>query len=171
MPSYGPNDFISSSKPLLIDLYENIIFENNSQQLTFTGVIDTSNTTVQIQQIPVNSLNFSLNFMVIGGGGGGGGFSASNISNAGSGGGGGANLLIQYPFISSFNVDTVGNGGAGQQTASSLASDGTSTKLSIGDDSVICDGSMGGRSTLMRSTSKFSSRIVMCDASDPAAGE
>lgn len=145
MPSYGPNDFISSSKPLLIDLCENIIFENDSQQLTFTGVIDTSNTTVQIQ-IPVNSLNFSLNFMVIGGGGGGGGFSANNISNAGSGGGGGANLLIQYPFISSFNVDTVGNGGAGQ-TASSLASDGTSTKLSIGDDSVICDGGKGGETS------------------------
>ena len=146
MPSYGPNDFISSSKPLLIDLCENIILENDYQKLTFTGVIDTSNTTIQIQ-IPVNSLNCSLNFMVIGGGGGGGGFSPKDISNAGSGGGGGANLLIQYPVISSFNVDTVGNGGAGQ-TASSFASDGTATKLSIGNDFFICDGGKSIRSSL-----------------------
>ena len=145
MPSYGPNDFISSSKPLLIDLCENIILENDYQKLTFTGVIDTSNTTIQIQ-IPVNSLNCSLNFMVIGGGGGGGGFSPKDISNAGSGGGGGANLLIQYPVISSFNVDTVGNGGAGQ-TASSFASDGTATKLSIGNDFFICDGGKRGETS------------------------
>ena len=50
MPSYGPNNIIISSKPLLINHYESIRVGNN-EKVTFTGVIDQSNTTVQIKSL------------------------------------------------------------------------------------------------------------------------
>ncbi len=158
MPSYGPNNIIISSKPLLINHYESIRVGIN-EKVTFTGVIDQSNTTVQIKaenldttKLP-NNYNYSVNFMVIGGGGGGGGAAANNVYYAGSGGGGGANVVIQYPFDSyannSFKVDTVGNGGVGQfnNTGNQNAGfDGGDTKLILnnGASTVLCEGGGGG---------------------------